>query len=105
MLVGVHLLKLFFQSAKPAVFLRNIYLQFLSWQPYFKFATMGSDALCSQCATERLRTLLSLLKVRRAGLTLHFIFYYFHAEMETNVVVAAWIIYMNTSFLWKLAAQ
>ena len=77
-------------------------MQFPSWWAYLKFATMGSDALCSQRAAKWLRTQLALLKARRAGLTLDFIFYYFHAEMEINVVVVAWIIYMNTSFLWKL---
>lgn len=62
---------------------------------------MGSDALCSQRAAQQLRILLALLGAR-IGLMLDCILYYFHAEMEINVVVVAWIIYMNTSFLWKL---
>lgn len=63
---------------------------------------MGFDALCSQHVAEWLRTLLSLLKMRRTGLTLDFILYYFHAGIEISVVVVAWTIYMIASFLWKL---
>lgn len=73
-----------------------------SFMADFKFAAVGSDALCAQCAAEWLRTGLALLKVRRAGLMLDFIFYYFYAEMEINIIVAASVIYTNTLFLRKL---
>lgn len=35
-------------------------------------------------------------------LYLYLILYYFHVYMEIDVVIVAWIIYLNTSFLWKL---